>query len=106
MWAALLSDRFWLKGSGTLTGQYSMHVVHPVHLSSSMYLGFRVSVTVKLPALPFTSATSVYVSISMFGCRSHSMNFGDSMHIEQSLVGKVLSSWDIFPPMVGFFSTR
>ena len=34
------------------------------------------------------------------------MNFGDSMHIEQSLVGKVLSSCAILPPMVGAFSTR
>ena len=42
----------------------------------------------------------------MFGWRSHSMNFGDSMHIEQSLVGKVLSSCAIFPPMVGARSTR
>jgi hypothetical protein len=42
----------------------------------------------------------------MFGCRSVSMNFGDSMHIEQSLVGKVLSSCDILPPMVGDLSTR
>ena len=33
----------------------------------------------------------------MLGCRSHSMNFGESMHIEQSLVGKVLSSWAILP---------
>ena len=37
----------------------------------------------------------------MLGCRSHSMNLGDSMHIEQSLVGKVLSSCAILPPMVG-----
>ncbi len=44
--------------------------------------------------------------ISMLGCRSHSMNLGDSMHMEQSLVGKVLSSWAILPPMVGARSTR
>jgi NADH:ubiquinone oxidoreductase subunit 4 (subunit M) len=34
-------------------GQYSTQVVQPVHLSSMMYLGFFVRVTVKSPAFPF-----------------------------------------------------
>ena len=40
MCTALLSEMPWLKGSGTLTGQYSTQVVHPVQLSSKMYRGF------------------------------------------------------------------
>ena len=35
-----------------------------------------------------------------------STSFGDSMQSEQSLVGKVLSSWAMTPPMAGFSSTR
>ena len=38
--------------------------------------------------------------------RAQSTSFGETIHIEQSLVGKVLSSWVIIPPMVGDFSTR
>ena len=42
----------------------------------------------------------------MFGCRAHSTSFGETMHMEQSLVGKVLSSWVMAPPMEGRRSTR
>jgi hypothetical protein len=38
--------------------------------------------------------------------RAHSTSFGERMHIEQSPVGKVLSSWAIFPPIAGEESTR
>src|SRR3970040_699245 len=106
MWTAFVRERFWFEGSGTWTGQYSKQVVQPVQMSSLTYRGFLFSVTVKPPASPSTRTTSVLVRISMFGCRLHSMNFGDSMHIEQSLVGKVLSGCDIFPPMAGDLSTR
>jgi len=41
----------------------------------------------------------------MFGWRSTSMNFGDSMHIEQSLWGKSCPAGHL-PPSVGVFSTR
>ncbi len=44
--------------------------------------------------------------ISMFGFLSQSISFGERMHIEQSLVGNVLSSWAIRPPMLGDSSTR
>src|SRR5574342_1050025 len=101
MWMALFVESSWLKESGTGIGQYSRQVVQPVQRSSFTYRGLRSSVIWKSPAWPSTASTSVYVRISMFGWRSHSMNFGDSMHIEQSLVGKVLSSCAIFPPMVG-----
>ena len=39
----------------------------------------------------------------MLGCRPTSTSLGASIHIEQSLVGKVLSSWAIWPPMLGAF---
>src|SRR3990172_159368 len=103
---ALFKDKSWLYGSGTLTGQYCAHVVQPVHVSSLMYRGFLVNVTLKSPASPFTVSTSVRVRSSMLGCLWHSRNFGDSMHMEQSFVGKVLSSWAILPPMAGALSAR
>jgi len=46
------------------------------------------------------------VSNSMFRCRPTSTSLGEIIHIEQSLVGKVLSSWAMAPPMAGDFSTR
>ena len=89
-----------------MTGQYSTQDVQPVHLSSIMYLGFFVRLTLKSPASPFTLSTSVRVRISMLGCRPTSTSLGASIHIEQSLVGKVLSSWAMWPPMAGDLSTR
>src|SRR3990172_2641037 len=106
MWIALLSDSPWLNSSGTLTGQYSEQAPQPVHLSSKTYLGVLVRVTLKSPASPSTLLTSVRVITSMLGCRLTSLNLGDWIHIEQSLVGKVLSSWDILPPIACPFSTR
>ena len=37
----------------------------------------------------------------MFGCRPTSTSFGERIHMEQSLVGKVLSSWAMWPPDAG-----
>ena len=42
----------------------------------------------------------------MFACRPTSTSFGAMIHMEQSLVGNVLSSWDMTPPMAGDCSTR
>ena len=42
----------------------------------------------------------------IFSCLPVATSFGDSMHIEQSFVGKVLSSCDIVPPMLGVVSRR
>src|SRR4030042_4017868 len=106
MWTALFWDISWLNLSGYTTGQYSTQVVQPVHLSSRIYLGFLVSVTLKFPASPSTRSTSVYVKTSMLGCRPTSTSLGASIQMEQSLVGKVLSSWAIWPPMAGALSTR
>ncbi len=105
-WTALFFDISWLYWSGYTTGQYSTQVVQPVQLSSIMYLGFLIRVTLKSPASPSTLSTSVSVKTSIFGCRPTSTSLGESIHMEQSLVGKVLSSWAICPPMLGVFSTR
>ena len=77
-----------------------------MHLSSMMYLGLVVSVTLKSPASPLIPSISVYVRTSIFGCRPTSTSLGESIHIEQSLVGNVLSSWAMWPPMLGPFSTK
>jgi hypothetical protein len=42
----------------------------------------------------------------MLLCRPTSTSLGARIHIEQSLVGKVLSSWAITPPMDGERSTK
>mgnify|MGYP005624780881 CR=1 FL=1 len=42
----------------------------------------------------------------MLICRPTSTSLGERIHMEQSLVGKVLSSLAITPPMAGDFSTR
>ena len=60
----------------------------------------------KFPALPLRSRSFALVIISMFGDRPASTSFGASIHMEQSLVGNVLSSCAITPPIEAFFSTR
>src|SRR4030067_3571848 len=88
------------------TVQTSVHSPQPVHFSGSTNRAFFKILTLKLPGSPSTSFTSEYVSRVMFSRRLTSIIFGDRMQIEQSIVGKVLSSWDILPPMLGVFSTR
>jgi hypothetical protein len=61
--------------------------------------------TVKFPISPETSTTSDRVSRLTFRCRPTSTSLGEMIHIAQSLVGKVLSSWDMTPPMPALFST-
>ncbi len=82
-----------------------MHSPHAVH-SSVTYLGFLDTFTLKFPMYPLTSLTSLFVNSSMFGCLPASDIFGARMHMEQSMVGKVLSICAILPPMLGSFSTR
>ena len=89
-----------------MTGQYSTQVVQPVHFSSTMYRALLTRLTVNSPACPATRSTSVNVRISILGCRPTSTSLGERIHIEQSLVGKVLSSWAMRPPMAGDLSTR
>jgi len=64
------------------------------------------SSTSKLPALPLISPISLRVFSSMFKCRPTSTSFGEIIHMAQSLVGNVLSNWDMAPPMEDPFSTR
>ena len=42
----------------------------------------------------------------MFWCLPAATSFGAMMHMEQSFVGNVLSSWAMVPPMLALFSTR
>src|SRR4030066_1761915 len=88
------------------TVQTSVHSPQPVHFSGSTNRAFFKIFTSKLPGSPFTSFTSEYVSNLIFSRRATSNIFGAKIQIEQSIVGKVLSSWDILPPMLGVFSTR
>lgn len=62
-------------------------------------------VTLKLPSVPWISFTSAQVIRLIFRCRPNSTSFGEIIHMAQSLVGKVLSSSLITPPMAGDFST-
>src|SRR4030042_863274 len=81
-------------------GQCSAHTPQPVHLSSRMYLECFVIVTLKSPAFPSTFLSSAWVRRVMFSCLPVATSFGDTMHIAQSLVGKVLSSCAIVPPLL------
>ena len=62
--------------------------------------------TAKFPASPETLSTSARVNSSILRCRPTSTSLGERIHMEQSLVGKVLSNWDIIPPMEEDLSTR
>lgn len=68
-----------------------------------MFRGRWRTVTVKFPASPSSPSTSARVINLMLKCRPHSISLGDRMHREQSLVGKVLFSWALTPPIAGDF---
>jgi len=95
-----------LKSLATTLGQTSEHLLQATHFCISIYFGACLTVTVRSPISPVTSTTSALVNNSMFRRRPHSTSLGDSKHSEQSLVGKILSSWAMMPPIPGFFSTR
>ena len=88
------------------TGQFSMQAPHPVHRSMLMLRARFLTLTLKLPGFPSTASRSAYVINSIFRCRPTSTSLGEMIHMAQSLVGKVLSSWDMTPPMEGLFSRR
>jgi hypothetical protein len=88
------------------TGQCLAQSPHPVHASISMYRGFFVSVTLKLPGSPSILLISLSGFRFIFLCRPTSTSLGEITHMVQSLVGKVLSRRAIRPPIVGDFSTR
>src|SRR5574341_639991 len=95
-----------LYSSGTFEGHFSVHEPQPVHFVSSTCRAFFITFTLKSPAFPVMDLTSLYESNSMFGCLPVSTSLGERMHMAQSFVGKVLSSWDITPPMLGLDSMR
>jgi len=86
-------------------GQTAAQSPQPVHLERSTYRGAFVSLTVKRPASPSTDSTVRRVRISTLGCLPTSTSLGERMQAEQSLVGNVLSSWAMTPPMLIPFST-
>jgi len=92
--------------SMALMGQWEAHSPQPVQAWGSMYRGLDLTVTSKLPCSPSTDSISLLVRKSMFMCRPTSTSTGEMIHMAQSLVGKVLSSQDIIPPMYGDCSTK
>jgi len=62
--------------------------------------------TSKFPSSPEMLSTSERVKSSIFICRPTSTSLGEIIHMAQSLVGKVLSSWDIIPPIELDLSVR
>ena len=89
-----------------MTGHTGTHSPQLVHLSGSTKRAWWWIVAVKAPGSPSRPASSELVTISTLRCRPTSTSFGERMHIEQSLVGKVLSSCAMWPPRAGDFSTR
>ena len=87
-------------------GHFWAQLPQPVHFFGSTLSDFCFTVTVKLPASPSTIAISAFVIRSMLWCLPVATSFGAMMHMAQSFVGKVLSSWAIVPPMLGCFSTK
>ncbi len=92
--------------SGKDTGHTSTQSPQPVHLDSLIYRGVLCRVILKFPAVPVTFKISAHVIRFIFRCRPTSTSLGDIIHIAQSLVGNVLSSWLIAPPIAEDFSTR
>ncbi len=103
---ALLSLRPSLNSSIASTGHFRAHTPQPVHFSSSMYLGCLINITWKFPSSPSTLFISAPIISSMLECLPALTSFGARMHIAQSLVGKVLSSCVMVPPMLGDSSSR
>ena len=83
-----------------------MQVPQPVQMSVLTLRARFLILTLKSPAEPSMDSISAYVMISILRCRPTSTSLGEIIHMVQSLVGNVLSSWDITPPMAAFFSTR
>ena len=82
------------------------HSPQLVHLLMSMKRGRCRTFAVNRPGPPSSDKTSAPVMISTLRCRPTSTSLGEMIHMAQSLVGKVLSSWDINPPIAEDFSTR
>ena len=103
---AFRGARPWLCSLGISTGQTAVHSPHDVHFNKSTNLGFSFTRAIKFPSSPSSSSRSVFVNNSIFRCRPTSTSLGEITHMVQSLVGNVLSSCAIIPPMANDFSTR
>ncbi len=103
---ALRVDRPLSCSFGTSIGQTFVHSPQLVHFERSTYLASWRIFALKFPGSPSNSKISVPVLSSMFKCRPTSTSLGEITHMAQSLVGKVLSSWDMRPPMAEDFSRR
>ena len=64
------------------------------------------TLTWKFPFSPLMVSTSASVMRLMLMCRPTSTSLGEIIHMAHSLVGKVLSSWAMIPPIPGDLSTR
>jgi hypothetical protein len=103
---AFLFERPLSYSLGSSIGQTLAQSPQLVHFERSTYRGFCLIFAVKFPGSPSSERSSVFVRSSMLRCRPTSTSLGEMTHIAQSLVGKVLSSWDIMPPIAADFSTR
>ena len=95
-----------LNGSGTFTGHFSAHWPQVIHFSSLTYRGCFSIWARKLPGSPCRSSKRLLVIISIFAWPATWTSLGENMQVEQSLVGKVLSSRAMAPPRVWDFSKR
>src|SRR4030042_1250251 len=106
MYEALRFAILSLYSSVASTGHFLAQSPQPVHFSGSTLLAFLRRTAVKSPSSPLRSTRSVYVRSSTLGCLPAPTSLGARMHMAQSLVGNVLSSWVMTPPMVGSLSMR
>src|SRR5215471_2165133 len=83
---------------GTFLGHLASQSPQPVHFDWSTYRAAFLTLTLKSPAWPDTEVTSDRVCMSILRWRPTSTILGEIMHMEQSPVGKVLSSMTMVPP--------
>src|SRR4030042_3470669 len=103
---ACRTPMFLAKGFVPSMGHTAAQSAQPVHFSGSTLRVLRVTSTLKSPGEPENPVTSESTLSSMLGWRPASTSLGARMHVEQSLVGKVLSSCAIAPPIDGLLSPR
>src|SRR5271169_1018310 len=89
-----------------VTGHSVVQAPQPVHFDEITKRGCCLIRTVKFPGWPSICSTSLKVRISMSLCLPISTRRGAMVHMAQSLVGKVLSSCAITPPIAALRSDR
>ena len=103
---AFRTESPWSYSFETSMGQTFVHSPQLVHFERSTYRGSERIFALKLPGSPSNAMISVPVFSSIFKCRPTSTSLGEMTHMAQSLVGNVLSNWDMRPPMADDFSRR